>query len=81
MDEAFDQIRQHGGGNVAVLQRLIWAFRSLSDLSAGPYRRKVLLDHAAALREAILRTVPSPAERRDLDAACDDLIRRLGGPA
>ena len=78
MDEAFDQIRQHSGGDVAVLARLVWALRFLSDLPIGSDRRRVLHDHAAALHEAILRTVPSPTERRGLDAAYDDLARHLG---
>ncbi len=81
MDEAFDQIRQHGGGNVAVLGRLIWAYRSLSELSIGPAQRRLLLDHVAALREAIQRTVPSPTERRELEADLDELTLRLVEPA
>jgi uncharacterized membrane protein len=81
MDESFDQVRQHAGGSVAVLARLMWALRSLSDLSIAPGRRRILLDHAAALREVIGRTVPSPSERRELEAEMDELDRRLVGPA
>ncbi len=81
MDEAFDQIRQHSDGNVAVLGRLLWALRSLSELPTGLGRRRVLRDHAAALHETILGTVPSPTERRGLDAAYEDLIRQLGTAA
>jgi uncharacterized membrane protein len=81
MDEAFDQIRQHSDGNVAVFGRLLWALRSLSELPTGPGRRRVLRDQAAALHETILRTVASPAERHDLEVACADLIRGLGEPA
>ena len=79
VDESFAQIRQHGAGNAAVLGRLIWGLQSLAPHAGGAGQRRVLVEHAEAVREVIQRTVPSPADRRDLDDAMAGLADALGG--
>ncbi len=79
VDESFDQIRQHGAGNVAVLGRLIWALRTLAHRPSGVRLRPALRRQAEAVREVVERTVPSSADRRSLDAAMAALAVALDG--
>jgi uncharacterized membrane protein len=77
LEEAFDQIRRQGEGNVAVLEALARALALLETRTSETGRRRALGRHAVAMREAVLRSVPWPAERRRLETAADGLIARL----
>jgi uncharacterized membrane protein len=66
--EAFDQIRQHADGNVAVMRRLVDSLEMLSRITLGTERRRVLFTQVEAVREAIRRTVQSPRERGALES-------------
>jgi uncharacterized membrane protein len=79
MDEAFDQIRQHSGGNVAVLARLIWALRFLSDLPIGSDRRRVLGGPGAPRPQANHPARPTPPQRRGQGGAEFEHGRPQGG--
>ncbi|CAN5134798.1 DUF2254 domain-containing protein [soil metagenome] len=74
--ESFDQIRQNAGGNVAVLDRLLWANGLLADEVRGS-RREALLRQVEAVGEVIGRTIPAPLDRAALEARFDGLKRRL----
>lgn len=66
--EAFDQIRQNAEGNVAVLMRLLQALETLSHITAGGHRRRVLFLQVDAVREVVQRSVPTPGERAELES-------------
>jgi uncharacterized membrane protein len=77
LGEAFDQIRRQGEGNVAVLEAVLRALGVLEARTTPAERRGALKIHALAIRDAVLRSVPWPAERRRLEGAADGLIARL----
>jgi len=66
--EAYDQIRQNAGGNVAVVSRLLWSLETLTDQTSMAIRRRVLLDHARALQELGHRSIPAPSDRLHIDS-------------
>jgi uncharacterized membrane protein len=77
--EAFDQIRQNADGNVAVMRRLIHSLETLSRITPGTERRRVLFLHVEALREAIQRSVQSPRERGELESHATHVSESLNG--
>jgi uncharacterized membrane protein len=78
--EAFDQIRQNADGNVAVLRRLIHSLETLSRITPGTERRRVLfLHHVEAVREMIQRSVQSPRERGELESHATHVSESLKG--
>ena len=76
---AFDQIRQNagGGGNVAVLTRLVDALHTLEGQTQRPNRRVVLLHQAQALEEVIRRTIPASLDREPVQARAIRLLESL----
>jgi len=77
--ETFDQIRQNGDGNVAVMRRLIHSLETLSRITPGTERRRVLFLHVEAVREAIQRSVQSPRERGELESHATRVSESLNG--
>ena len=77
--EAFDQIRQHADGNVAVMGRLVHSFETLSRITPGTERRRVLLLQVEAVGEMIQRTVRSPRERAALESHATHVADALKG--
>ena len=77
--EAFDQIRQNAEGNVAVMRRLIHSLETLSRITPGTERRRVLFLHVEAVREAIQRSVHSPRERGELESHATHVSESLNG--
>jgi uncharacterized membrane protein len=77
--EAFDQIRQNADGNVAVIRRLIHSLETLSRVTPGTERRRVLFLHVEAVREAIQRSVHSPRERGELESHATRVSESLNG--
>jgi uncharacterized membrane protein len=61
--EAFDQIRDAGSDNVAILLRMLAAVAVIGGLTDDPGRRKVLREHTEWLAEAAERTLRSPRDR------------------
>jgi uncharacterized membrane protein len=78
--EAFDQIRQNAEGNEAVIRRLVHSVESLSRITPGTERRRVLLMQVEAVREAIQRSVQSPGERGALEVHAAHVSEALKGP-
>jgi len=76
---AFDQIRQNagGGGNVAVLTRLVDALHALEGQTQRQNRRRVLLHQAQALDEIIRRTIPASLDREPVQARAIRLLESL----
>jgi uncharacterized membrane protein len=75
--EAFDQIRNNAGGNIAVLEGMFGALRLLADRTRSPARRRTLLEHAQALTELVSSSVTAPRDRRRLDEISSDTMQRL----
>lgn len=79
--EAFDQIRQSAGGNVALLTRQVEALELVAAHTASPSRRRALRKQANAIAAAAARTIPSPLEGAAVAAALARLSRLLEQPA
>jgi uncharacterized membrane protein len=77
--EAFDQIRQNADGNVAVIRRLIHSLETLSRVTPGTERRRVLFLHVEAVREMIQRSVHSPRDRGELESHATHVSESLKG--
>ncbi|MBA3028629.1 MAG: DUF2254 domain-containing protein [Desulfobacteraceae bacterium] len=65
--ESFDQIRSSAKGNVAIILRMLGAFKTLAGLSAGPQRRRVLREQVQWIAELSERTVESAHDRTRID--------------
>ena len=77
--EAFDQIRQNADGNVAVMGRLIHSLETLSRITSGTERRRVLFLQVEAVSEMIQRTARSPRERAALESHATHVSEALKG--
>lgn len=77
--ESFDQIRQNSGGNVAILDRLIWALGMLAREIQGS-RRVALIEQATAVAEVATRTIASPRDFAALETNIDRLSKILETP-
>lgn len=75
--ESFDQIRQNGAGNVAVLEGLLGSLERLASRTPDPSRRRVLLEHALAVAELGQQSVPAPRDRRRVEASAAIVIALL----
>ncbi|OAB62883.1 hypothetical protein AY599_00745 [Leptolyngbya valderiana BDU 20041] len=77
LGNAFDQIRQNAGGNVATLRALVEGLAVVADRTDEPDRISAIrrqLDLFARKAEA---TIEQLEDRRDIDAAVEALRRRL----
>jgi len=61
--EAFDQIRQNGAGNVAIMLRLLGALHSIAGQTADPGRRRAVGERMEWIAELAERTIGSPCDR------------------
>ncbi len=61
--ESFDQIRGSATGNVAVMLRMLGALETISSLTAGLDRRRVLREQIESIAELAARTIESPHDR------------------
>ncbi len=67
--EAFDQIRQNAAGNTAVLTRMLQGLEIIAGQAASPRRRHALRQHAELIVAVAERTIPSPHDRGEVEAA------------
>jgi uncharacterized membrane protein len=81
LDEAFDQIRQHAEGNVAILLRLLGALQTIAGVTQSPHRRWALGRKVDEIAETAERSIASPHDR---DRLANRLMRvreaLAGGP-
>ncbi len=70
--EAFDQIRQNAGGNVAVLARLHEVLRLVAQRTTDAQRHRALRAHAELICETAERSVPLAQDRATVRAAAGD---------
>jgi hypothetical protein len=66
---------------VAVIRRLIHSLETLSRVTPGTDRRRVLFLHVEAVREAIQRSVHSPRDRGELESHATHVSESLKGPS
>jgi uncharacterized membrane protein len=66
---AFDQIRQAGADNPAVLIRMLDTIRRVAPLMPTERAREALREEADAIREASAARVLIPLDRSDVEAA------------
>ncbi len=77
--EAFDQIRQNAGGNVAVLTRQLRALETIADQTANARRRQTLRQQADLISAAAECTIPSRHDSEGVKAASERLSLLLNG--
>jgi uncharacterized membrane protein len=75
--EAFDQIRQNAGGNVAVLTRQLEALERIARGTSSARRRRVLRTHAERIAAEAQRTIASPHDSAGVAACLLRLSRAL----
>lgn len=64
--EAYAQIRQNAGGNVAVLHRLLDSIAALEQATAAAHLRESLALHSTAIQAVAKETIPDEPERTEL---------------
>jgi uncharacterized membrane protein len=70
MDEAFNQIRDHGSSNIVVLRKLSWALSNISSFVTTLRRKESIKKHTQALMEKIESEVKSPTDKENLKTLC-----------
>lgn len=63
LGEAFDQIRQNGAGNVAIMGRMLDALYTIAGQTADPGRRRAVGERMQWIAELAERTISSPFDR------------------
>ncbi|HVL12245.1 MAG TPA: DUF2254 domain-containing protein [Gemmata sp.] len=84
VDTAFNQIRQYGRGNAAVLIRLLEVLADLAAVVASAPNRDALRKHAEMVARAANESLPEENDRndaRDRIRTMSDLVRGLDAPA
>jgi uncharacterized membrane protein len=79
-DDAFNQLRQHGRGDVAVTCRLLEAIWRVSTASEAEGWRRILLRHARLIYRGSL-DLPEALDRRDVAERYRAIVERIGLPA
>jgi uncharacterized membrane protein len=79
VEEAFDQIREHGADNASVLIRLLEILAVIASRSQPSARLAVLRQQAEAIVEVAQRSLASPLERQRVYAAAERFAPGLGG--
>ncbi len=75
--ESFDQIRQNGAGNVAILVGLLGSLERLASRTSDRSRRQVLREHASAVAELGHTSVPALRDRQRVEASSARVIALL----
>jgi uncharacterized membrane protein len=74
VERSFDKIRQSSRGVPAVMIRQLDALSKVMTETTQPEQRQVLLDQAAMIQRANLKSVPEQADRADVQRRYDDLL-------
>jgi len=75
--EAFDQIRQNGPGNIAVLLAVLTALEVIADRTQNAQRRAALRHQAGLIGETARRSIPEPRDVRSVEEVVKRLDRKL----
>lgn len=79
MAAAFDQIRQHGRSQPAIMIRLLEAIQRIAVEASTRHQRASLRRHADLVLHDGLDGIPNPADREDLRRRYDGTLARLDG--
>jgi uncharacterized membrane protein len=77
--EAFDQIRQNAGGNVAVLTRQLQALKIIAGQTVNARRRQALRKQADSIAAVVERTIIPPHDGESIKAVSAQLYQVLDG--
>ena len=80
LNEAFDQIRQNAGGNVAVLTRQVQALETIAGQTENARRRKALRHQADLIATLTDHTIILQQDAAGVKAAMDRLLQVLDTP-
>ncbi len=75
---SFNQIRENGGRNVALLQRILWALEAIAAVTRAPNRRHALARSADALADAAVCELRDSEWRREMVARARQLSLACG---
>lgn len=78
VNEAFDQIRQNAGGNVAMLESLLSAMELLGSKVTSLSMRRALREHVCAIIELCRSSISISRDREQMDAKSNRVIELLG---
>ncbi|MCC6143763.1 MAG: DUF2254 domain-containing protein, partial [Candidatus Hydrogenedentes bacterium] len=76
-DAAFNQIRQHSRGNVAVSARLLETIRHVADQAPRAADRSVLLQHAEMIHGASKEAIPEARDRQDIEERFQRVVKAV----
>jgi len=77
---AFDQIRQAGAGNPAVIIRLLQTYERLAPFMRDNEQRNAIADEIEATWQAASQHPFPKSDREDVEAACQDARKALAAP-
>lgn len=77
LGEAFDQIRQNAGGDVATLEAIVAALSVIAERAHDPDRRRAILAQLELVRDKAESTIEQAEDRAGLDASVASLRQRL----
>lgn len=78
MAGAFDQIREHARGDVAVSRTLLASLGRIAERLESGHRREIVRDHLRKVSRAADEDMGDPQDRRDLNRAFEAVQRRTG---
>ena len=77
---AFNQIRENGEENPAVLLAILNALREVAEVTRNARRRRALLEQAQLIAEAARRKLESPQARRRVEERLEEVCQALDSP-
>ena len=78
VNEAFHEIRQNAGGNVAVILRMLQTIMSVASQTENEFRRRALRQHVELLLETTNRSVSSVHDRLVINRCITHVTHALG---
>lgn len=77
VDTAFDQIRQHGAKDMAVMIHLLEIIAAITDFADRENEQRALLDHARLIYEVATANAVTDKDRSDVDGAWQRIRQKL----
>ncbi|HZJ40859.1 MAG TPA: DUF2254 domain-containing protein [Candidatus Saccharimonadales bacterium] len=75
--ESFDQIRFSAKGDVAIISRMLYAFKTLAELTSSPLRRQALHEQVQLIAEQAKRTLESPHDSEKINVLLEQVREAL----
>ena len=77
IDAAFDQIRQHGKGNVAVTIRLLEGLGRIAECAEDNQRRQAIFRHVELIQRGSRKTLQDNADLEEVETCCRQVLALL----